>query len=74
MRSFFYVGTGKTTTLLKYTQLRPGTRFLLLVYNKLVGFFSAETVRYVPLFVNLNTFFLQSLKCIINLHADLWQI
>ena len=29
-----FAGTGKTTTLERYTQLRPGRRFLLVVYNK----------------------------------------
>jgi len=27
-------GTGKTTTLVRYTQLRPNLKFLLVVYNK----------------------------------------
>jgi F-box protein 18 (helicase) len=27
-------GTGKTTTLVRYTQLRPDKKFLLVVYNK----------------------------------------
>lgn len=31
-----FAGTGKTTTLLRYTQLRPNKRFLIIVYNKCV--------------------------------------
>ncbi|XP_050414596.2 F-box DNA helicase 1 [Patella vulgata] len=31
-----FAGTGKTTTLVRYTQLRPNLRFLLVVYNKSV--------------------------------------
>lgn len=31
-----FAGTGKTTTLLRYTQLRPQTKFLLVVFNKSV--------------------------------------
>ncbi|XP_052213566.1 F-box DNA helicase 1-like isoform X20 [Dreissena polymorpha] len=31
-----FAGTGKTTTLVRYTQLRPGKKFLLVVYNKSV--------------------------------------
>ncbi|XP_060062920.1 F-box DNA helicase 1-like [Ylistrum balloti] len=31
-----FAGTGKTTTLVRYTQLRPNTKFLLLVFNKSV--------------------------------------
>ena len=27
-------GTGKTTTLVRYTQLRPSLKFLLIVYNR----------------------------------------
>lgn len=29
-----FAGTGKTTTLLRYTQLRPSLKFLLIVFNK----------------------------------------
>ncbi|XP_074646265.1 F-box DNA helicase 1-like isoform X2 [Tubulanus polymorphus] len=29
-----FAGTGKTTTLVKYTQVRPSQRFLLIVYNR----------------------------------------
>ncbi|ELU17713.1 hypothetical protein CAPTEDRAFT_217853 [Capitella teleta] len=32
-----FAGTGKTTTLIKYTQLRPGLKFLLIVYNKAIN-------------------------------------
>ncbi|XP_060587800.1 F-box DNA helicase 1-like, partial [Ruditapes philippinarum] len=31
-----FAGTGKTTTLVRYTQLRPDKKFLLVVYNKSV--------------------------------------
>ncbi|KAL4227091.1 F-box DNA helicase 1 [Mactra antiquata] len=31
-----FAGTGKTTTLVRYTQLRPNQKFLLVVYNKSV--------------------------------------
>lgn len=31
-----FAGTGKTTTLVRYTQLRPNMKFLLVVYNKSV--------------------------------------
>ncbi|XP_064633360.1 F-box DNA helicase 1-like [Lineus longissimus] len=31
-----FAGTGKTTTLVRYTQLRPSLRFLLVVFNKAV--------------------------------------
>ncbi|XP_033746802.1 F-box DNA helicase 1-like [Pecten maximus] len=31
-----FAGTGKTTTLVRYTQLRPQTKFLLVVFNKSV--------------------------------------
>ncbi|CAH1782586.1 unnamed protein product [Owenia fusiformis] len=31
-----FAGTGKTTTLIKYTQLRPSEKYLLVVYNKSV--------------------------------------
>ncbi|ESO99456.1 hypothetical protein LOTGIDRAFT_113635 [Lottia gigantea] len=31
-----FAGTGKTTTLVRYTQLRPNLKFLLVVYNKSV--------------------------------------
>ncbi|XP_041348939.1 F-box DNA helicase 1-like [Gigantopelta aegis] len=31
-----FAGTGKTSTLVRYTQMRPDKRFLLLVYNKSV--------------------------------------
>lgn len=31
-----FAGTGKTTTLVKYTKMRPSMRFLLVVYNKSV--------------------------------------
>ncbi len=29
-----YAGTGKTTTLIKYTELRPSYKFLYLAFNK----------------------------------------
>jgi len=31
------LGTGKTTTLVRYTQLRPSLKFLLIVYSKYVS-------------------------------------
>ncbi|XP_052699197.1 F-box DNA helicase 1-like [Crassostrea angulata] len=29
-----FAGTGKTTTLVRYTQMRPSMKFLLVVYNR----------------------------------------
>ncbi|XP_014676787.1 PREDICTED: uncharacterized protein LOC106816679 [Priapulus caudatus] len=37
MKVVAFAGTGKTTTLLRYTQLRPHLSFLLVVYNKYVA-------------------------------------
>ena len=40
VRIMAYAGTGKTTTLVELTKRNPGTRFLLVVFNKAVAIHS----------------------------------